>query len=66
MTFFQKLAALGGLAVVIFALNLIAQKVLPTKTSDPHGQKIAFNGLVYFLFVGALGLVVLIGFALSR
>ena len=66
MTFLQKLVALGGLAVVIFSLNLIAQKIFPTKTNDPYSQKVAFNGLVYLLFVGALGLAVVIGLALSH
>jgi hypothetical protein len=66
MTLSQKLIGFAVLAVVIFVLNIAAQKVFPTKASDPYGQKVIFRGLVYLMFVGLLGAVVVIGLALSH
>lgn len=66
MSLLQRMMVFGAIILAVFALNLIAQKLFPTKTTDPYGQKVAFNGLVYLLFVGALALAVVIGLALSR
>lgn len=62
----QRLFWLLVVAVVIFAINIVAQAIMPTKAKDPYGQKVVYSGLVYFIFAGVLGAAILIGLALSH
>jgi len=66
MRLLERLPWLLLLALVIFALNLLAQKIFPTKAGDPYDRRVAYRMVVYFMFAVALGAAIFIGFALDR
>lgn len=59
--FLKKLLILAAVAVVLFGLSLLAQQMFPTKSNDPYGRRVSYRFLVYFLFMGALGVAALLG-----
>lgn len=66
MGFLGKLAWLLALAVVLFGLNLVAQKIFPTKATDPSERRIAYRMIVFLLYLLTLGGAIIVGSALSR
>jgi len=66
MRLLERLPWLLLLVVVIFALNLLAQKIFPTKATDPTGRKVGYRMVVFLLFWLALGGAVIVGLALGH
>lgn len=49
------------LAPAFIAINLIAQKIIPTNTSDPYGQRVIYRIVVMAIFLIAVAVVAVIG-----
>ena len=46
MTFFEKIIGLVIFAAILFVLNLLAQAILPTKTSSSPDRRLGYGALV--------------------
>jgi hypothetical protein len=57
VSFLEKLAGVLIFVAVIFVLNILAQKIFPTKTDANPEQRFAYRLLVYALLAGVIGVI---------